>query len=120
MPTMATTGAVRVFSTLPGLMHGSSRARASGLRTNCSRIGWQFIEVGARRTSSYRRLSSASGTGSSPPGVVGAGLAEEAAQGGVVGVGRRGGRQGHGRKVRDNTSRHLIDETCSGGFHRLQ
>ena len=42
---MMLTGAVRVFSRLPGLMQGSSRARASTDCNNTYRVGCVFIEV---------------------------------------------------------------------------
>ena len=46
MPMMAVTGAVFVFSTLPGFMQASSFSLASGDLTNTMRAGEQLAEVG--------------------------------------------------------------------------
>ncbi len=52
MPMMAVTGASRVFSALPGDMHGTSNALASGVVTKMMRIGLQLAEVGPHFASS--------------------------------------------------------------------
>ena len=62
-PMMATTGASVVLATLPGLTQASSCSFADGVTTNCTRIGWLFIEVGAYLANSYTSRNKASGTG---------------------------------------------------------
>jgi hypothetical protein len=68
MPMIALTGACRVFSVLPGVMHSSRRAFASGEATNTMRAGLLLADVGPHfiRSQSWRNLASGIGSGRNP------------------------------------------------------
>ena len=65
---IAVTGACLVFSMLPALSAGSSRAFASGVRTNRNRAGHELALVGPNFMMSKiaRSWSSLTGVGSQP------------------------------------------------------
>ena len=58
------TGAVFVFSTLPGATAGSSRALASGVVMKTNRAGEEFALVGPNAARLYASFSNSIGTGS--------------------------------------------------------
>ena len=60
---IAVTGALRVFSRLPGAIAGSSLAFASGVRRKTMRAGQQLTLVGPHFSRSYSSRSVASLTG---------------------------------------------------------